>query len=214
MPRKKFIPSTIFPYNISARCINRDWFRLPISTIWQIFSDHLWSAHQAYGLNIHAFVLMSNHFHLIASTPQSNLSDAMAYTLRNVSIEITSQVGRINQTFGGPYHWTLLTSQISYCHAYKYLYRNPVEAGLCPVVEDYKYSTLAGLLGSQRLLIPVVSDELLFGKGVQTERHLKWLNTPYTSDHKSQIRKAIKKSIFAFAKTGNKKSPLETYAQL
>lgn len=198
MPRKRFIPSNSCPYNISARCHNREWFELPMNDVWQIFSDYLYCVHHAFDLQIHSFVLMSNHFHLIASTPNNNLPEVMNYFMREVSKSIARRTERINQIFGGPYHWSLLNSNHYYLCAYKYLYRNPVDAGLCEKVEDYIYSSLPGLLGNQRLIIPIKEDHHLFRDPEET---LKWLNSSYPRHSKDEIKKALRRNQFAFSRT-------------
>ena len=206
MPRKKRENSHIYPYHVNARCINKDWFKIPIEDVWTIFNNYLYLVKHAYNLDIFNFVLMNNHFHMLLKTPEGNLSQAMNYFMREVSREITRSCGRINQTFGAPYHSSLIKTNHYYLHAYKYVYRNPVEAGLCHLVQDYKYSTLSGLLGQSPLIIPVSEDETLFSGVEQT---LVWLNSEYTDDNKNKIKKALTRTEFTFDKNGNDRKPDE-----
>jgi len=39
MPRAKTILQNEFPYNITARCINKEWFNLKMDTVWNIFCE-------------------------------------------------------------------------------------------------------------------------------------------------------------------------------
>jgi hypothetical protein len=94
-------------------------------------------------------------------------------------------------------------------NAYKYIYRNPVRAGLCERVEDYPFSTISGLVGNSRLLFPVVEDTLLFNPTFQWST-LDWLNTAPKDGHEEQIRKALKRSVFTFSPVGERPSELET----
>ena len=41
MPRAKTILQNEYPYSISARCINKEWFSLPIDFVWDVFSEEL-----------------------------------------------------------------------------------------------------------------------------------------------------------------------------
>ncbi len=190
MPRALRILTSEYPYHVTARCINKEWFQLPLSLVWRIFSDYLYLIRIIYGVEIHSFVLMRNHFHLIIKTPDANLSEVMNYFMREVSKEIGRFTGRINQIFGGPYHSSVIVRDTYYMHAYKYVYRNPVEAGISESVETYPYSTLHGLLGFSKLVIPVVLDDVLFS---DMESTLAWLNTDYKADHKCQIKNALRK---------------------
>lgn len=193
MPRSKTIRQSEFPYNIGSRCVNKEWFNLPLEEVWNIFSMHLYSAKFQFNLKIHSFVLMSNHFHMLVSTPDCNIDLAMKYLIRNVSLSISKESRRINQTFGGRYFRSVVISEHYFSHAYKYIYRNPVQAGLCRYVEDYPYSTLHGILGRSHLLIPVEEDTLIFG---DTEGTLKWLNTSPTSADWKAVGAALKKREF------------------
>lgn len=176
--------------------------------VWSVFSDYLHFIWRAYDVRIHSFVLMSNHFHALISTPEANLDEAMNYLMREVSKRIAERSGRINQVFGGPYYWSVIKNSIHYQHAYKYIYRNPVHAGICERVEEYKYSTLRGLIGMDYLYVPAY-DNLGLIQNPHTQ--LKWLNEAYDDDSKEAIRKALRRREFGFARDERslKRHPLE-----
>jgi len=208
MPRKKIQMSSKFPYHISARCINREWFDLPLNEVWLIMEDYLYFVTAAYDLAISSFVLMSNHFHLIAEAPSGNLSEAMTYFMRETSRAIGKAAGRINQTYGARYRRTLISRRLHFQYAYKYVYRNPVKAGLVSRVEDYQYSTLPGLLGKFKINIPIVEDSILFSD--DPRKVLDWLNCPPDGQVEEDVRKAIRRSLFRFpTHNSNRKSKLE-----
>jgi putative transposase len=185
------------PYHLTSRCNNRDWFQLPMPLVWSIMSDYLYFIHHSYELSIHSFVLMSNHFHLLATPQQENLAAAMNYFLRETSRVIGHESGRINKIWGAPYHKTRIMTQLLYLHTYKYIYRNPVEAGVCVRVEDYPYSTLQGLLGIAPCTIPLADDHVLMS---DPEKCLAWLNRSYKNGVRGQIRRALKKREFTLPK--------------
>lgn len=60
-----------------------------------------------------------------------------------------------------------------YKNAYKYIYRNPLDAGLCRTVEEYEYSSLRGLLGHSPLVVPVIDNMGLIHTPLKI---LDWLN--------------------------------------
>lgn len=197
MPRKKTYRTSDFPYHVTARSSNQEWFYLPMDQVWQIFMNYLWFVSLVYKVRIHAFVLMSNHFHLLVRTPEANIDEAMNYLLREVSKTIGIEANRKNQIFGGPYHWSVIKNSTYYHHAYKYVYRNPVHAGICNRVEDYRYSTLRGLLGREPLLLPVADNMCLIQDAY---RQLEWLNRDYELDDRLAIRKALKHREFHFSR--------------
>src|SRR5262245_49031235 len=142
MARKLLFRSKDLPYHVTARSNNREWFTLPLRKVWRIFGDVTQIVSDRYGLLVHAFVLMSNHFHLLCATPEADLGQAMNYLMRQVSKAIGSETGRINRIFGARYHWSVIDNPLYFAHAYKYVMRNPVEARIVTEVESYSYSSL------------------------------------------------------------------------
>jgi putative transposase len=209
MPRKLVTLQSEFPYHVTARCINKHWFDLPIDDVWLIMEDYLFLCQKIYCLQIHSFVLMPNHFHLIVSTPEANISKAMQFFMGNTSREITRLSGRINQTYGSRHHKCLITNWHYFLNVYKYVYRNPVKAGLCKRTDEYEFSTLFNLFGNRSTSIPIVEDTVLFDDPNQT---MKWLNTKPLSRHEVEIKNALRRPVFSLAKSRitHKASELET----
>lgn len=97
------------------------------------------------GLRTHAFVLMGNYFHLLCSTEQNSLKLDLEWMneLINISmIDVACDYGNIIDN----YTVVPIKSFKQYKEAYRYVYRNPVEAGLVSKAEDYEYSSLLALL--------------------------------------------------------------------
>lgn len=202
MPRKIIPISPSDPYHISARCLNREWFKLPLASVWSLMEDYLFLTSSLYGLRIHSFVLMSNHFHLLLTAPEGNLSQALLYFMRETSREITRMSGRINQTYGNRHHKTRISDYHYFMNTYKYVYQNPVRAGICKHVEDYPFSSLNGLCGFSRLSIPLVEDTILFSPAFD-ESALRWLNTPPEISLLEEMRLALRRADLQF-KTARK----------
>src|SRR5690606_40247811 len=71
-PRSTLFPYTTlfrstaaFPYHVTNRSNNREFFYVEMETLWPIFTDTLFDLTKQFNCQIHAFVLMSNHYHLI-----------------------------------------------------------------------------------------------------------------------------------------------------
>lgn len=71
---------------------------------WSVMGDYLYLTTHLFSLEILSFVLMGNHFHLLVRAPQANISPAMNYFMRETSREVSRLSGRINQTYGGRHH--------------------------------------------------------------------------------------------------------------
>lgn len=194
MPRKLFFCDPTRPYHVSSRCINKEWFDCPIEKVWELFCRHQHFGTYAYGVQIHAFVLMSNHFHMLISAPNGNLSDFMCFLLREVSRGIQHQSDRINQTFAERFRRTLITTDRQLRAAYKYVYQNPVRARIVEFPTDYRYSSLYGLIKRGPLKFPLY-DTFLMGD----LRNLDWLNQPLSEDNTQRIRRALRRPRFKIA---------------
>lgn len=193
MARPRHIPCSEYPYHIAARSSNRERYPISLDEIWKIYCNFLWLTHLKYELHIHAFVLMPNHFHMLAATPNANLSEAMNYFISQSSKEINRAAYRINQIQGTRFFRSLIKSSHYYSHAYKYVYRNPVKAGLSNKVENYRYSTLQMFCGLQSFDLPLEPDRELMS---DIDSTLKWLNKRPTDSHWLEIKRALKHSEF------------------
>jgi REP element-mobilizing transposase RayT len=182
--------------------------------VWEIFENYLHFCSHAFEVKIHAFVLMNNHFHMLLTTPNENLPHCMNYLLRETSRVIGERTGRINHIYGGPYWWSLVTKEIYYSHCYKYIYRNPVEAGLSQSAEAYPFSTLPGLFGQSKLTIPVV--ECMFSSLVpkDPEHLIQWINFSYTNSAREKISAALKHREFHFARDPSSGKPIDLETEI
>ncbi len=202
MPRKLFLCNPVDPYNLAARSHNKNYFPIPIEEVWQIMSDYLCILRSGFDVRIHSFVLMSNHFHMIASFPQANLSEAMQYFIGRTSRHISAEAGHINQIYGNRCYRSQITTHNHFMNVYKYNYRNPVEANICKAVEDYKYSTLNRLLGGDHQPFPIEEDTILFGEPFS--KTLNWLNREPVAEHRIAMKNALRRKVFQFAKVNRK----------
>jgi REP element-mobilizing transposase RayT len=205
MARAKAILQSQFPYTISARCINKEWFNIPQEHVWKIFCDNLTLVHDEYGLKIHSFVMMSNHFHLLASTPNANISQCMLHFMTKSSKALTKAGNRINETFAGRHYKCILNEYNYFLNAYKYNYRNPVTAEICERVEDYQFSTLSMKLGVTEKRIPYCEDTLLLE---DRDGILRWLNQKPDREKIEAARAGFKRQIFISRNKRNIFKPL------
>ncbi|MBX2993471.1 MAG: transposase [Bdellovibrionaceae bacterium] len=99
MPRALFVCHNEFPYHITARVNNRDAFPC-LDAAWTIMEDHLFGLHHFYHVKILAFVLMNNHFHLLACFPHANASTALRFFIRETSRSLSLLENSENHLWG------------------------------------------------------------------------------------------------------------------
>lgn len=192
MPRKHLIRTSDSPYHVTGRSNNKDFFYIDSDSLWAIFMECFEQAQLQFECRFHAFVLMSNHYHLIISTPLSNLDAVMNYLQRETSRKVNKKTSRINHFFGGPYKWSLISSESYYWNALKYIFRNPVRAGLSASVSDYPYSSLN--FTPQKFKFHLV--DFFNNKNIAIDLDRDWLNEPYLKEVETNIQAALRRREF------------------
>ena len=191
MPRKKLIYTHLYPYHVMARSNNKEFFYIEKELLWKIFIYVLNQLVIKYKIQIHAFVLIDNHYHLILTvTAKYNLSFIMQELQKSVSRRVNSKTGRINHVFGGPYKASLIQTPEYYFNVYKYLYRNPIEAGLCRNINHYKFSSI------NTDAIPLTSPLTGIASYIPNQNVIEWLNKSENEKWLNSISKGLKKTVF------------------
>ena len=199
MPRKLLYRTDFLPYHVTARTNNKVPFHVEMSQMWNIISIECFSASLRFDVEIHALVLMPNHFHMLITVPTFDLGKVMTVLMSNITKRSHEISGNRGHLFGGPYHWSLINSSLYFSHALKYVYRNPIKGGLCRTVEDYPYSSLFGLLGRDRLDFPIYFTRSGMEVMLPSENPIQcldWLNTPFSNEVEKKIQMGLRKKIF------------------
>jgi REP element-mobilizing transposase RayT len=116
---------------------------------YEAFLQGLDEAHRRFGMEVHAYCLMGNHYHLLIKTPQGNLSRVM----RHIDGLYTQRHNRLMKTdgalFRGRYKAIVIDASQYLLQVSRYIHRNPVEMKkpLVDLLEDYRWSSYATYLG-------------------------------------------------------------------
>jgi len=116
-----------------------------------------------YDLHLYALVMMDTHIHLLvqSDTAKENFfCEDLILVLKKTENDMDC-------------HCEPILNYPQFLNAYKYIYRNPVEAGIVDKVEDYPYSTLKALIGKS-ISYCSVTDHM--GLVQNPFHHLNWLN--------------------------------------
>lgn len=142
MPKKKLIRQSEYPYHVVTRNNNRDWFNIPIFEVWDICKEAFVYALERESVEINCFILMSNHYHLLLTTPKENIDRFMMHFNWRISYLISLRTSVINHKFSNRYKWSIVSKQSYLLNVYRYIYQNPIRAGICENCKDYPYSSL------------------------------------------------------------------------
>ncbi len=219
MARKTLERSNELPYHVTLRVNNRELFPLELSRVWKILMDECQHLTWVYGAHFHAVVLMPNHIHMLITVPEFDLGKAMDIFVPALTRALHRQTGRTGRIFGGRYHWSIILGTRYYGHVFKYVYRNPAKARLCKWVEDYPFSTLAGLVGSATAELPLqftrvgLEANLPWQLGEAAEL-LPWLNTPFSTEVDRLIGIGLRKTLFHDLKDRSSRKPIALLNEL
>ncbi|MFN8791600.1 MAG: transposase [Bdellovibrionales bacterium] len=193
MPRTRNTQNTEYPYHILARTNDRQPFPCALEHAWVSYENALMFYSRAFSTRILAFVMMKNHFHLLMSTPEGNLSDFMKHFMKRTSEDIRISRGIRNHLYGDRYYATLIDRQSYFQNVIRYVYQNPLRAEVCNSVLDYPYSTLKGFLGLERMRIPIF-DDFHFFDGL--DQNLRWLDDISSPEDLEPIRYGLRQQVF------------------
>lgn len=183
MARRIYIKSSTHPYHCYNRVQNKLFYpKTHMPTIWKIYQEALLKSTIVYGARIHLFLLMSNHYHLLVSTPDENLSDIMMTFQSEVSLAIRELTDNEQYKFSSRYKRNLILSNRYFAQAYKYITQNPIEEHLCKNVEEYPYSSLSFQMGNEKASfeVPIFerqNEEIWSLVSDCMEERLIWLNS-------------------------------------
>lgn len=108
------------------------------------FEDCLLEAGVAFGWRLHAYVVMSNHFHLAVETPGPNLSLGMKWLQGTWAARFNRFCGVAGRPFQGRYKALHVEPGHALAQVAHYIHLNPVRAEIVPVdrLLDYEWSRL------------------------------------------------------------------------
>jgi putative transposase len=93
-----------------------------------------------------AYCLMSNHLHLLVETPEPNLGDGMHTLHSGYALLYNRRHRRCGHVFDGRFGSNVVRDDEQLWTVTRYIQRNPVEAGLCAVASEWKWSSHGGML--------------------------------------------------------------------
>ena len=106
---------------------------------YQTFLETIKEASSRFGMEVHAYCLMGNHYHLLIKTPLGNLSRCM----RHVNGVYTQRYNRLKNTdgplFRGRFKAVLVESDAYLLQLTRYIHRNPIDMKRPLVAERVTY---------------------------------------------------------------------------
>jgi putative transposase len=105
------------------------------------FKEYLADAREKYRFKLHAYVLMTNHYHLLIETPEKNLSRLMHFINSSYTTYTNIKRKRSGHLFQGRYKSIVIDRDSYLLELSRYLHLNPVRVNIVGKPEDYPYSS-------------------------------------------------------------------------
>lgn len=147
---------------------------------------------------IHAFVLMTNHVHLLASPRQEGGASKMMQALgRNYVRYFNTRYQRTGTLWEGRFKSSLVQSSQYLLQVYRYIELNPVRAGIVDKPEEYQWTSYHHNAGEKSISLLTPHHEYLnLGNNDRTrkENYKSLFQQPLACQITTLIRESINKS--------------------
>jgi REP element-mobilizing transposase RayT len=108
---------------------------------YRAFLDTLVEAHRLWGIQVFAYSLMRNHYHLCLRTPKGNLSRIMRHIDGIYTQRFNRRHKRDGTLFRGRYKAILIDADEYLAAVVRYVHLNAVEAGLVKMPEEHRWAS-------------------------------------------------------------------------
>lgn len=105
------------------------------------FLETIGDVAERFEVEIFAYVLMTNHYHLLVRTRQANLSRAMQWFGTAYTRRFNNRHGRGGHLFQGRFKSILVENDAYLLRLSLYIHRNPLRAGMTKRLADYPWSS-------------------------------------------------------------------------
>jgi putative transposase len=191
MPRRPRLDLAGVPQHIIQRGVNRS-ATFYADKDYRFYLRCLREAATKYGCSVYAYVLMTNHVHLLVSTsaPQG-LSLMMQHIGRRFVRYVNDVYGRTGTLWEGRFKSQLVDSETYFFRCCCYIECNPVRAGMVLDPRDYVWSSYAAhAFGVQDDTVTVDEQYLALGQTAEA-RQLSYralFVSPFDDRHIEEIR--------------------------
>ena len=202
MPRK---PRFFLP-GVAAHVVQRGHSRNPVffdNNDYQAYLDLLYDASRRYQCRIHAYVLMTNHVHLLV-TPEgrNSISLLMQSVNRHYVPYINYTYGSSGSIWEGRFKASIVEEQEYLIACMRYIELNPVRASMVHRPEEYRWSSFRcnGLGVNDKLVSP---HKVYLTLGSDTGSRLEYYRALFEDHIDDDVLSNIRKSCNTGTPLGN-----------
>jgi REP element-mobilizing transposase RayT len=156
------------------------------------FKEYIAAAKEKFGFILHAYVLMTNHYHLIIETPEKNLSKIMHYINSSYTTYTNVKRKRCGHLFQGRYKAILVDKDNYLLELSRYVHLNPVRVNMAQKPEEYPHSSYRSYITGQ--IEDIVSRDTILEmmtkkKKEAPDRYRKFVESAFGEEIASPLKK-------------------------
>lgn len=106
-----------------------------------VFREIMESAYKRFKIIIHAYCLLTNHYHFLIETPKANLSKCMQYINSSYTTYFNRKRKRAGHLFQGRYAGILVEEEAYLLKLSRYIHLNPIRANMAKLPEEFEWSS-------------------------------------------------------------------------
>lgn len=126
------------------------------------FLDMVGEMVERFKLEVHAFVLMRNHYHLLVRTKQANLSRAIQWLGVSYSTWFNRRHQRSGHLFQGRFKSFVIENEHYFLALSYYIHGNPIRAGITKQLPGYRWSSYHTYADTKHQ-VPWLRTDLILG---------------------------------------------------
>lgn len=113
----------------------------------QVFLEIMRVSLQKYKCTLHAYCMMTNHFHLLLETSDIKIGKFMKFFSGSYAIYFNRKYSYKGHLFEGRYKGYIIKEDSYFLQTSRYIHRNPVKAGIILHPEEYPWSSYRTIIG-------------------------------------------------------------------
>jgi len=153
---------------------------------WSYFLKKLWEYFETDLIDIIAYCLMPNHYHLLIYLKIDDLSKRIMQPFTvSYTKAVNKQQARTGPLFQGPFQAKLVDTDEYLLHLSRYIHLNPAHAGLVRHPADWVYSSFREYAGLRNGNLP--SPEIVIGQFPSPQAYVQFVEA-YAPDHRGVIQ--------------------------
>jgi REP element-mobilizing transposase RayT len=137
------------------------------------FLEVLCLAVERFNWQLHAYCLMSNHYHILIETPEGNLSRGMRQINGVYTQQFNRRHTRVGHVFQGRYKAIIVDKDAYLLELCRYVVLNPIRAHIVEKPEEWKWSSYRSTVGNRKGNSCLTTDWILLQFGNERKEAIK-----------------------------------------